>query len=96
LVRLRALLKPGGCIAVFEHNPINPVTRRLVADCAFDEDAVLLSLRETRDLLTRETGLSVRDSGYSLFFPHPLRRLRFLEAILRWLPLGGQYYVVAA
>ncbi len=40
-------LKEGGHFIVFEHNPINPVTRHLVKNCPFDADAVLLSMRET-------------------------------------------------
>jgi trans-aconitate methyltransferase len=96
LARLRRLLKPAGCIAVFEHNPANPVTQRLVADCPFDEDAVLLPYRETLELVTGNAELAVIGSGYSLFFPHQLRWLRPLEPMLRWLPLGGQYYVIAA
>ena len=38
--------KPGGIVAIFEHNPFNPLTRRSVNNCVFDEDAVLLSRRQ--------------------------------------------------
>lgn len=36
------VLKPGGRIYLFEHNPVNPVTRYLVKTCVFDKDAKLL------------------------------------------------------
>ena len=38
-------LKDGGHFIIFEHNPINPVTRHLVKNCPFDADAVLLGMR---------------------------------------------------
>jgi len=38
-------LKEGGHFIIFEHNPINPVTRHLVKNCPFDADAVLLSTK---------------------------------------------------
>ena len=41
----------AGGIVVFEHNPLNPVTRRAVAACAFDDDAILLWPWEARGVL---------------------------------------------
>jgi hypothetical protein len=38
-------LKEDGHFIIFEHNPINPVTRHLVKNCPFDADAVLLSTK---------------------------------------------------
>ena len=46
--QLRRLLKPTGHIVTFEHNPINPVTRYMVATCPFDENAVLIPAAELR------------------------------------------------
>jgi hypothetical protein len=42
LARVATKLAPGGKLVVFEHNPWNPLTRKVVAECAFDADAVLL------------------------------------------------------
>ena len=50
------VLRPGGIAAIFEHNPLNPLTRRVVSNCVFDEDAVLLRRRRARGLL-RQAGL---------------------------------------
>ena len=36
------VIRPGGVAIFIEHNPLNPVTRRIVASCAFDADAILL------------------------------------------------------
>lgn len=95
LSRIENLLNPGGKVCIFEHNPYNPVTRRMVSTCPFDEDAVLLTMKETKDLLSARRSLSVSKSGYTLFFPNSLAPLRPLEKYIRWVPMGGQYYVVA-
>jgi SAM-dependent methyltransferase len=88
-------LKDDGHFIIFEHNPINPVTRHLVNNCPFDTDAVLLSMRETVERM-RNAHLNVDESSYCLFFPQPLAILRPLEKYLRWLPMGGQYFVCAS
>src|SRR5262249_39120290 len=56
LGEVKSKLSPGGRVVVFEHNPWNPLTRRAVANCAFDDDAVLLWPRELKRVL--------RDSGF--------------------------------
>jgi 2-polyprenyl-3-methyl-5-hydroxy-6-metoxy-1,4-benzoquinol methylase len=92
--RLAALLSGRGRLFVFEHNPLNPVTRRMVATCPFDADAVLVKLKDMRRLLGEVAGLQLAGAGYCLFFPQALRRLRPLESMLRGIPLGGQYFVI--
>ncbi len=82
-------LEPGGRLFVFEHNPYNPLTRRAVNACPFDDDAILLPPREVRALLQ---GASLRavQQDYVLFFPRALAALRQLEPLLRGFPLGAQ------
>jgi len=87
-----AKLKPGGRLFVFEHNPYNPLTRRAVRLCPFDDDAILLPPREVRALLGASLA-SVRQD-YVLFFPRPLAPLRPLEPWLGWFPLGAQTLTV--
>jgi SAM-dependent methyltransferase len=88
-------LKDNGRFIVFEHNPINPVTRRLVRNCPFDADAVLLGMREMIARMRNEH-LHIEETRYCLFFPHALAALRPFEKYLRRLPMGGQYFVVAS
>lgn len=91
---LRRVLRPGGTMFIFEHNPVNPLTRKVVRDCPFDEDAVLLPGSESRDLLTNAGFRDVR-LDYILFFPKFLAVLRPCEPLLGWLPLGAQYVAYA-
>jgi SAM-dependent methyltransferase len=94
LVReMKRICSPGGLIALFEHNPLNPLTRKAVRGCEFDRDAELLGRREAAALLTA-AGLAPR-SRYIEFFPRQSRLLRRVEARLGWLPLGAQYVVFA-
>lgn len=87
-------LNPKGELFVFEHNPYNPVTRRIVNNCVYDEDAVLLKPCELKNLVAG-AGLDVKGGGYCLFVPPKLSGLAVLENYLEWLPLGGQYWVKA-
>jgi 2-polyprenyl-3-methyl-5-hydroxy-6-metoxy-1,4-benzoquinol methylase len=89
LATATSLLSPAGHLIVFEHNALNPVTRRVVSACPFDDGARLLHPWEVKRLL-REAGL--RDVGldFIVFFPKALRFARSLEPKLAWLPLGAQ------
>lgn len=89
------LLSPGGQLFVFEHNPYNPVTRHMVNTCPFDEDAVLLKCQEMCQLLNGNEGMRVNCHKYFLFFPYVLRLMQPVERFMGWLPLGGQYMVLA-
>ncbi|HMA94854.1 MAG TPA: hypothetical protein VKP30_19320, partial [Polyangiaceae bacterium] len=88
-------LQPGrGKLVVFEHNPYNPLTRRAVAACEFDDDAVLLGPLELTRLLSA-SGLVRPKRQFIVFFPRVLSALRRLEPSLGWLPLGAQVMAVA-
>ena len=91
---LRALLRPGGLMVVFEHNPVNPATRYIVATCPFDENAVLLSAPALQKCQA-QAGFSRVEVAYTGFFPGALRALRPLERLMTALPIGAQYYTVA-
>ena len=92
--QLRQLLRPDGVMITFEHNPINPVTRYIVATCPFDENAVLIpasSLVQRQ----RQAGFSHVRIAYTGFFPGALRSLRPLERFMTAVPIGAQYYSFA-
>lgn len=88
------VIKPGGLAFIFEHNPLNPLTRLSVSKNEFDNDAVLLGRGRSAGLLKR-AGLRVVAKPYIIFFPWKSRVLAGIESCLRWLPLGAQYAVVA-
>lgn len=86
--------RPGGMVALFEHNPLNPLTRKAVRGCEFDRDAELLSRREASHLLS-QAGLADPSGRYIEFFTRDSGLFRAVEGRLGWLPLGAQYAVFA-
>lgn len=87
------LLCPGGLLFLIEHNMKNPLTRRSVNACPFDQGAVMLTLQESRNLL-QQAGFREVHSRYITFFPLAFARLRFFDKFLGWLPLGAQYLII--
>jgi ubiquinone/menaquinone biosynthesis C-methylase UbiE len=82
--------RPGGVVAVFEHNPFNPLTRHAVNTCELDEDAVLLPPRETADLLKNASEVEPA-CRYYLFSPLGGAVGCSVDRHFRNVPLGGQY-----
>ena len=95
LIRLSKLLTNKGELHIFEHNPWNPITRRMVSTCPFDENAELIRKAELIRLIETSTSLQVTADGYCLFFPQTLSVFLCLEKLFRWVPMGGQYYIFA-
>ena len=96
LKEINRVLKQDGRFYLFEHNPLNPVTRHLVNTCVFDKEARLLKSAYTEKLL-KENNFVIKKKEFIIFFPRKgiLSKLIFLEKYLQWLPLGGQYFIVA-
>jgi SAM-dependent methyltransferase len=92
VAELARVVRPGGVLALIEHNPLNPLTRLAVSRCEFDDDAVLLGRRRSEGLL-RAAGLRLRRSRYIIFFPWRSKALSSAERVLRRIPLGAQYVV---
>jgi SAM-dependent methyltransferase len=87
-------LRPGGVFALWENNPWNPGTQYVMHRCDFDRDAVKISAREARLLLSRG-GFQILRTDFRFFFPRFLKALRPLEDALCHIPLGAQYMVLA-
>lgn len=95
MVNCHNLLAQDGHFFLFEHNPFNPITRRIFERCPFDQDAEMLFKSEV-EALANLADLRVVDSAYTLFFPKQMAFLRGFEPALRRLPIGAQYYVELA
>ena len=95
LTELARVTRAGGLCVVFEHNPINPLTRLAVSRCEFDEDATLLGAKEARLALTA-SGFEPVERAYILFFPWDGAFWQRLERRLMSVPFGAQYYVAAS
>ena len=86
--------RPGGIVAIIEHNPLNPLTRYIVARCPFDHDAVLLHPASGARFLS-SAGLEPGGRGYITFWPKRSAVIARVERWIGWLPAGAQYYVWA-
>jgi len=94
LGELRRVVRPGGHLAIFEHNPLNPLTLHAVNTCPFDINARLIRAGQLAERY-RAAGWRNIQIRYHIFFPRALAALRPAEARLGWLPLGAQYSILA-
>jgi SAM-dependent methyltransferase len=90
MLEMLRTLRPKGAVVLIEHNPLNPVTRRIVSRCAFDADAVLLRSSEAVQLMS-DAGATVIGRRYVGFSPFRNRLVERAETSIGWLPIGAQY-----
>ena len=91
---MHRIVKPNGLAIIFEHNPKNPLTMKVVNDCPFDEDAVLLNSKTTNDLL-QNAGFKSTNKRFILTVPAANNFLRKIDGLFSKLPIGAQYFVAA-
>ena len=84
------VVRPGGLVAVIEHNPLNPLTRLVTSRCVFDEGVVLVRRRRLERLM-RGARLRNTTSRYILFSPWRGDAVEWTERRLGRLPFGAQY-----
>ena len=89
---LGRVLKPGGRLYVFEHNPRNPLVRHVIARTPIDENAILVDANEVQAGLLDSARYEV-ETDYLMFMPPGIKFLRSIDRALAWLPLGAQYAV---
>lgn len=90
---IHRILRPGGRLYVFEHNPWNPLTQLVVRTTEIDQGAILLSIPRVR-CIAKQAGFRGIRSESLLLLPPRFHRLEPLERRLSWLPIGGQFVVV--
>ena len=93
LSELQKLLAKNGKIVLWEHNPFNPITRKLVKDCALDENAILIKPNQMKKTFAN-AGLKTLVVQYATYFPKYLHFLNPLETFLCFLPFGAQYFII--
>jgi len=87
---LARVVRPGGMVVVYEHNPWHPLTRKVVNDCAFDRDAVLIAMPAMRVLL-RNAGCVKVSTRSILTLPPGHAIFERLDGLFSHLPFGSQY-----
>lgn len=93
-VEAARVVRRGGLVVIFEHNPLNPLTRVAVSRCEFDVGVTLVSHGAASRLLVG-AGLEVVERRYTTFVPLEGPIARRIERSLRRVPLGAQHYVAA-
>jgi SAM-dependent methyltransferase len=96
LSELYSVIKTGGSLIIFEHNPLNPLTRKIVDACPFDEDAILIKAKRL-GMFVKSAGFRHVRHTYTLFFPRHaiMKPFHILERFMGWIPVGAQYYIHA-
>ena len=92
LAETARVVRPGGLVVVFEHNPLNPLTRLVVRRVDFDADAELTRMGPLQELF-RASGIPLVESRFIVLFPWRGAVFTTVEQMLRRVPLGAQYYV---
>jgi ubiquinone/menaquinone biosynthesis C-methylase UbiE len=88
------VLRPGGHLFIFEHNPLNPLTQKVVRECVFDKDAALIKPARLKNTV-QSVRFKKNQITYTLFFPRYKLFTFFLqcERFMGFIPFGGQYYI---
>lgn len=94
LSELRRVTRKGGVLAIYEHNPLNPLTVRAVNTCPFDANARLIRSGVMKSRVI-EAGWKRPETRYKVFFPAALKHLRPLEKYLARVCLGAQWRLLA-
>jgi ubiquinone/menaquinone biosynthesis C-methylase UbiE len=91
------VLGDQGRLYIFENNPHNPINRKIVRDCIFDENAVLISSRQLINFLST-IGFKKNGARYTIFVPrHKLfQPLWKLEKFIYWVPIGAQFFITSS
>lgn len=86
-------LSKNGYLVVFEHNPFNPLTRKVVSNCKFDENAELLTPTQLNKYID-DLGMVKMKLWYVVYFPWGKRINSILEKVMGGVPFGAQYMAI--
>jgi SAM-dependent methyltransferase len=91
---LYACLRPGGVLCMWDNSPWSPAARWVMSRIPFDRDAIMVWPSAMRAGLVR-AGFDYLRREYHFIFPSLLAALRPIETVLRPVPVGAQYLVLA-
>lgn len=94
LSELYRIMKPGGSVMIYEHNPLNPLTQYVFRNAEFDRDAKMIRARNFSNLFEM-AGFHSIQLRYRVFFPKLFQRFIRTEKYLTRIPFGAQYYIFA-
>jgi ubiquinone/menaquinone biosynthesis C-methylase UbiE len=92
LLEMRRVLRLGGWLFAFEHNPFNPVTRFFVRLCPFDRGCRLLRPSELINTFKQSDFCKI-SRHFLIFFPSFMKAAVGFEKFLSWCPFGAQFFV---
>lgn len=98
------ILKKGGMVAVYDFNPLNPLSRYIVKTCPIDIGVNLDGYRKSVFPTTfyswelmeifKSSGFMIAKHEYLIFFPKILSALAPLERFLARIPFGSMYSII--
>ena len=91
---IKNTLATDGFFGLFENTPWNPGTRLVMRKIPFDQNAIVVIPGQIKKMMEK-CGFQVLATRYLFSIPPFLGPLFFLDRYLRWLPAGGQYWVLA-
>jgi ubiquinone/menaquinone biosynthesis C-methylase UbiE len=94
MAELHRATRDGGLVAVFEHNPLNPLTCHAVNTCELDNGVTLAKGNDVSAYLEAAGARCIERSDY-LFTPIGGAVGRSIDRLLHRIPLGGQYVTSA-
>jgi len=94
LGELYRVLKPGGVLMVYEHNPFNPLTRYVFNTSEIDRGAHMISSHSLEKKFL-DSHFLIEGIFFRVFFPKFFSNLLFLEKWLKKFPIGAQYFILA-
>ena len=95
LRELLRITRPGGVLAIYEHNPLNPLTVRAFNTCPLDQECPPYRSPEFTSSMFGG-GMVQCEHCLPVILSPTLAYLRPLEQRLGWLCLGAQYRLIAS